>query len=422
MAETFVIRLPTEPDVPLSWVVVDNIGAQISKTGLANLAETPSIIGNRRVIVLVPGTRVLRLRAEIPLRSTGRIRQALPFALEEQIAQDVDTLHFAAGDRDPAGQIPVAVVDRKLMQHWIEQLNEAGIDAHGVYADSDGIAALPATVTLILETDCAMLRDQHGNTVVGDPDSLELMLELFMAANENSPQKDAIQPEPINLLVFCAPEQHDENRKLWGRLRTKIESVEIKVIGDGALPRLATHIVASPGVNLLQGAYVRRSNYATFWPQWRKVAILLAALFGLTLALKGAESVSIKRQENMLDQAAEAMLRSNFPDVQQVRDPWGQLRSQLNIAERVAAGPTTGFIDTLATLAEAVTEIQEITMKTVNYRNGILTLRLQAPSVDSLDRLQQLLQRSGKFSAEIQSANPTADGIEGRMQIKGRGG
>ena len=130
----------------------------------------------------------------------------------------------------------------------------------------------------------------------------------------------------------------------------------------------------------------------------------------------------MKRQENLLDQAAEAMLRSNFPDVQQVRDPWGQLQSQLNIAERGASGPTTGFIDTLTTLAEAVTEIQEITMKTVNYRNGILTLRLQAPSVDSLDRLQQLVSRSGRFSADIQSANPADNGIEGRMQIKEPGG
>ena len=422
MAETFVIRLPTKPDVPVSWVVVDDIGAQIGETGLVDLAEAANIIGNRRVIVLVPATRVLRLRTEIPLRSTGRIRQALPFALEEQIAQDVDTLHFAASDRDAAGQIPVAVVDRKLMQQWIEQLNEAGIDAHGIYADSDGIAALPATVTLLLETDCAMLRDQHGNAVVGDPDSLELILELFMAGDGNTPEKDAIQPEPINLLVFCEPEQHDKNRKLWERLRTQLESVEIKVLGDGALPKLATHIVASPGVNLLQGAYVRRSNYATFWPLWRTAAILLVALFGLTLALKGAELVSMKRQENLLDQAAEAMLRSNFPDVQQVRDPWGQLQSQLNIAERGAAGPTTGFIDTLATLAEAVTEIQEITMKTVTYRNGILTLRLQAPSVDSLDRLQQLVSRSGRFSADIQSANPADNGIEGRMQIKERGG
>ena len=255
MAETFVIRLPTKPDVPVSWVVVDDIGAQIGETGLVDLAEAANIIGNRRVIVLVPATRVLRLRTEIPLRSTGRIRQALPFALEEQIAQDVDTLHFAASDRDAAGQIPVAVVDRKLMQQWIEQLNEAGIDAHGIYADSDGIAALPSTVTLLLETDCAMLRDQHGNAVVGDPDSLELILELFMAGGGNTPEKDAIQPEPINLLVFCEPEQHDKNRKLWERLRTQLESVEIKVLGDGALPKLATHIVASPGANLLQGAY-----------------------------------------------------------------------------------------------------------------------------------------------------------------------
>ncbi|MEE8235907.1 MAG: type II secretion system protein GspL [Gammaproteobacteria bacterium] len=422
MAETFVIRLPGEPDVPVSWVVVNDIGAQTGESGSAHLAEAARSIGNRRVIVLVPATRVLRLRAEIPLRSMGRILQALPFALEEQIAQDVDTLHFAASERDAGGQIPVAVVDKESMQQWTEQLRGAGIDAYGMYADSDGIAALPATTTLLLETDCALLRDQHGNTTVGDPASLDLMLELFMAGDGNAPDEENTRPEPINLLVFCEPEQHDENLAVWERLRTRLESVDIKVLGDGALPKLATHIVASPGVNLLQGAYARRSDYAAIWPYWRAAAILLLALFGLTLAVKGAGLVSMERQETRLDQAAETILRNNFPDVRQVRDPWGQLQSQLNIAERGAAGTATDFIDALKTLAEAAAEIQEITMETVNYRNGILTLRLQAPSVDSLDRLQQLVSRSGKFSADIQSANPTDEGIEGRMQIKGRGG
>ena len=60
MAETFVIRLPGEPDVPVSWVVVNDIGAQTGESGSAHLAEAARSIGNRRVIVLVPATRVLR--------------------------------------------------------------------------------------------------------------------------------------------------------------------------------------------------------------------------------------------------------------------------------------------------------------------------------------------------------------------------
>ena len=47
MAETFVIRLPNEHDVPVSWVVVDDIGAQTGEAGSAHLAEAARNIGNR---------------------------------------------------------------------------------------------------------------------------------------------------------------------------------------------------------------------------------------------------------------------------------------------------------------------------------------------------------------------------------------
>ena len=57
-------------------------------------------------------------------------------------------------------------------------------------------------------------------------------------------------------------------------------------------------------------------------------------------------------------------------------------------------------------------------METVSFRSGVLDLQLIAPDVAALDRLRQLISDPGRFSAEIQSANPSDDVIKGRMHIE----
>ena len=52
----------------------------------------------------------------------ARLRQALPFALEEQVAEDLNLLHFAAGRRAPNGEVPAAIVRRQDLDAWLATL------------------------------------------------------------------------------------------------------------------------------------------------------------------------------------------------------------------------------------------------------------------------------------------------------------
>ena len=56
-----------------------------------------------QLLGLVPGEDVLFCVADIPARQSRYIAQALPYAVEEQIAQDIDTVHLALGEPGPDG-------------------------------------------------------------------------------------------------------------------------------------------------------------------------------------------------------------------------------------------------------------------------------------------------------------------------------
>ena len=73
------------------------------------------------------------------------------------------------------------------------------------------------------------------------------------------------------------------------------------------------------------------------------------------------------------------------------------------------------FLDTLVSVASARDD--RLLIQALTFRDGVTNLRVTAPDVQSLDSLAQALGGGGRFQANIQSAVPGDDGVEGRLQI-----
>ena len=93
----------------------------------------------------------LSAEAALPAASQARLRQLVPFSLEELLADDVDQMVFAIGARLPSGATQIAAVARKRMDAWLAELRAAGIEPHAMCSEADGIPDIPATLVLIIE-------------------------------------------------------------------------------------------------------------------------------------------------------------------------------------------------------------------------------------------------------------------------------
>src|SRR5438309_215296 len=116
-------------DSELRWrrIAADGAVRQGVQRGLEGLAPAEEII------VWTPAAETLFLRARLPTRSTAKIVQALPFALEEQLIDPPERLHFAFA-HEADGALAVAVTRRERMESWLGALKRAYIPAAALLA------------------------------------------------------------------------------------------------------------------------------------------------------------------------------------------------------------------------------------------------------------------------------------------------
>ena len=65
------------------------------------------------------------------------LRQALPYAVEELLAEDVEQLHLALGEALADGRHLLLAVRRDLLKGWLAQLMAVGITVSAIYVDAD---------------------------------------------------------------------------------------------------------------------------------------------------------------------------------------------------------------------------------------------------------------------------------------------
>ena len=417
MSEVLVIRIGASIDSPANWIVVDASGARRGPPVTGPLSAAVADVGDRDVIVLVPGAEVLTTTVDIPIKG-AKLQAALPFALEELLADDVEDLHFAAGAKRDTGAVPVSVVNRARFLEWLSWLEQAEIQPMSILADNYGLARIPGTVSLLVAEDQVMINDGADTELlfqgIGPGDALVAIGALDDSVAESDEENTAAPSQHI--LVYCDSLDEERLQHEWIAIRHELESVDIKLLPDGVLPRLAATVASGAGVNLLRGEFAARAEYAGLFRPWKYAAMLLLAFMLISVSGKALHYYQLTREEAELRELFHAEYRQLAPGAPEVLDPQAVIRSYRNrgggeVAPQVFL-QSMGYLS-LALQANAGTDIEA-----VSYRDGVTDIRLTAPNVAALDNIQRAVDESGQFSAAIQSTDQDGEKVNSRIQIR----
>ncbi|MDH4108833.1 MAG: type II secretion system protein GspL [Gammaproteobacteria bacterium] len=419
MAEFLVIRIGEGESAPAAWIAVDSSGTRLGPPSSGDLAAATPAAADRKVIVLVPATEVLTTTIDLPIKSAARIQSALPFALEEFLADDVEDLHFAAGARRETGRLPVSVINRQKLRDWLDQWRALGLRPSAVMADCYGLARLPGTISMLVTADQVYVNDGADTELVLQGVGPQEALAAIGVIDDGDEPGGAERGRPRHVLAYCDAEAEQKYAREWLAVRHDFEDLDIKLLPDGALPRLAVTVASGAGVNLLQGEFGAKTEYAALLRPWRHAAMLLLALAVTLVAGRSLEFLELRNRAGELEASFLAEYREIAPTVESVPDPAAVVAS---LRARAGGGQAPAvFLQSLEHLSRAMQQNREATIEAISYRAGVVDVRLTAPSVSVLDNITRVIGESGAFQARIQSTDQEGEKVNSRLQIQAGG-
>ena len=408
MSQRIFIRLSHDASAAVSWLRASEAGLALGNVMHGTLEQAAADIAQQpgtQTVVLVPATEVVFARATVPGRGRARLAQAVPYMLEEQLAADVEQLHFALGQREADGQVNAAVVSRVHMQDWLARLSSAGVQPDTLLSEMQLLPLVPGEWSALRESGVVTVRTGAQRGLVADSENLAAMMHA--AVTEAGDGK----PARVHLI----------DADIGTPLIAEVDGVEFmrEVCHTHLLPLLAKNFDAQGVINLLQGNYSRREQLDKLWRPWRVAATLFSVWLLLKIGITVFESVQFTREQSRLGVQVEQLYRSTFPDVRKVVNVRVQMQRGLDALRANADAGNADFLNLLAASGAALHNNAAITLRGISYKDRQLEIDLEANNLQALDQIKQRLLQSA-LAVEVQSTAAKEGKVDARLLIRRR--
>lgn len=395
--------------VDAAWMIQEDNGqvrahGETDFRGLSELIDPGAewLQSPSNIIVTVPSEHVLSLSCEVPGRSIGQIRRALPFVVEEFVTTDIESMQIATGELRRGAPCAVDVVDRGLLDDWLACLAALDIRPGYLFPDAELLPAEPGQASLLLDDERVLIRTGDQAAAVDRPN-------LALAIGALAVQKVCVVHGTLTDLEI-------------GELS---QSGELVLSDEGGatatvLDYVAAHWRARTPINLLQGAYKPKQPDNPNWQRWRPVAALVAVWVGVALVAMIAEALYAGYKADTLQTATTDLYRKIFPGETRVINARRQLEAKLG--ER-SGGPAVGFVDFLGPLASSLAPTARIQSLNFSGDRNELAVDLLVGGFEVLDGPDGIKQQLGEqgVGVEITSAEQTDQGVRARLRLRGEG-
>jgi general secretion pathway protein L len=379
-----------KPNDDIDWVLLDAQGGIIGEvqTGTPIASAVKSV---DQIIALVPSESIWMGSARIPAKSQSQRRKAAPYAVEDQIADSIEQLHFAI-DAEENEQTRIVAVKKSAMQSWL-----ACLQRHQIYPDvilPDALL-LPQRVgehTFLLEAERALIRQERHRGFATSIDNLALWIKHAAAARG------------LNLYRI-------------GSVQFDLNSDDI-VHNETSTHALRIHALAlraeSPVINLMQGEYKPRARGVGTEKLWRYAAILLVATIVSGILLSKFDQIQKRQQLNALRGAINQVFVAAMPDG--AKPVPGRERAQMEAAlAGIQSGTESGLFGQLAEVGSVLANRPQFRLDTVSYQDGVLELDLLAPDMVGLESLRDSIAQ--KQSAQLEQVSRAEGGMRARLRV-----
>ncbi len=400
MAEQLIIRLASQAESTIPWLVWSSAEHEIIASGeLANAQQLEQLKEKsltRQVTVLVPACDVSLKRLHVPAKSKKAMQLAVPYMLEDDLAQEVEQLFFAYAElkhADNADNCFVAIVEREQMRQWRLWLSEAGIETKHMIPD------------VLLMPDA----ESHWQAI---------QLQQQVLLRQGVWQGSAIDDSLWTSISQTWPNDADLHIDAYSALPPTNEAVTLNAQPEELPLALLARQIEQQSFNLLQGEFKVKSARSPALKIWAWAAGFALVALLVNVVLKSVTLMQINQQQSAVEQQIIAQYKKTFPDTKRVRI--STIRSQLKrkMAEVGGTSSDAEFLALLAQVEPAFAKVPSLKPDSLKFDRKRNELRVQASAkgYQQFEQFKQLLEAQ-QLSVSQGAQNNQGDKVVGSLSI-----
>ncbi len=400
-----VLFLGERPDpTTLRWRVTD--GGSTLRTG----DGVPPDDARAERVVGVLDARAVHVRSvTVPARQRSQMVRALPYVVEEFLAEDIESQHLAlARGARPGAPVRVAALDRRLLTAWLDLLAEHGLRLNSLVPESALLPAPEAHTLELLGTDDGWLfatsdaagrfPDDWWSIVIDDLLDGVRAVDVLLAADADV-DIDAVRTSQIETGGGEEP------------VGLSVERLPVRT-ADWLVARLAD---GAADIELLQGDYAPADDAPALPGALRLLGSLAAGWLVLFVAVQAGSAWLLDSSAERLRADTHALYRELFPDEQRIVNPVAQMRAHLADSGVAMDGGT--FMELFARAAKGIAGA-DVDLRNVSYNSSRddASIEILTREFATLESLQERLGNSG-LDVEITSAEQEEGIIRARLRV-----
>lgn len=369
------------------------------KVKQGSLSILSSELEGAELLLIIPSEQVLLLPVHLPGKNPARLKQALPYALEDQLIADIDDQYFILGPKIAEQTYAVAVVEKRYVDSVLSALKEIDIYPQVVLPESLLLPFARNSLTVVEDDETILMRTGAYSGFSCDKQNLPLILNSLLDNPEQPVEKIKYYGSDSSISGLCGDiecEQHELPPNLISLL-----------YHDSARE-----------LNILPKRFARRDHFDKKLKKWLPAAAMLLVWIVIQVSVQGYDFYQLKKQDVVLQASLEKIYRKTFPDSKRIVNVEVQMRQKLKELREKSGKAESGFTEMMVKSAPVLQKAPGLKLQSLRYHDGRMDLDLEIRDLQSLEQLKENLAKVGNWKVEIQSASSEENKVQGRLQVR----
>lgn len=398
MSEFLTVRLSSEQQSTIPWLVwstqQQEVIASGELAGWEHLDELVAYADQRQIVALLASNDVVLTKVDIPPGAARQFDSMLPYLVEDEVAQDVDNLHFTVLDKQ-AEAAQVCAVERAWIQTILQRFSSQGLVIKRMLPDVLAMPVDEESSSAVQLGEQWLIRHSQTQGAVVDASWLDLYLSSYLQSHEGW-KLDCYSSVPESAVS-----------DIW---IAKPEEMAMALLAKGT---------TESKVNLLTGTFKPKSSWGKYVKVWQKAAIAAGVLL---VVLVGQQLLMVHKYEAQAQayrEESERIFRQVFPNKKRIPTV-SYLKRQMTDEERRLSGGSSdvAMLSWIAALPATLGQVNDLQITSFKYDGQRGEVRIQASSSDFQPFEQARVKLAEKFNVEQGQLNRNGNVVMGSFVLK----